>query len=35
MRIVNNIPKDTILIDTRWVFTTKDNDVKKFQINCS
>ena len=29
MRIVNNIPKDTTLIDTSWVFTTKDNGVKR------
>jgi len=32
MRIVNNIPKDTTLIDTRWVFTTKDNGVKRARL---
>ena len=32
MRIVNNIPKDTTLIDTRWVFITKDNGVKRARL---
>jgi len=31
MEVVNKIPKNVHIIDTKWVFTEKDNNKKKRQ----